>query len=168
MERESVQVILCDQRMPETSGVAFLKEVRERWPDVVRIIISGYTETEDIIAGINDAGIYQYILKPWHPNTLMLTIRAAVQLYDLQQQSQRLHLELRTTEPVLRQRVDVKREKLQDYYEFSRITRAAASPLKRVAWPCHPLRQRTCRTRIRYRELRGDDRYFAGIRTFWS
>jgi two-component system response regulator HupR/HoxA len=132
MERESVQVILCDQRMPETSGVAFLKEVRERWPDVVRIIISGYTETEDIIAGINDAGIYQYILKPWHPNTLMLTIRAAVQLYDLQQQSQRLHLELRTTEPVLRQRVDVKREKLQDYYEFSRITRAAASPLNSV------------------------------------
>jgi two-component system response regulator HupR/HoxA len=132
MERESVQVILCDQRMPETSGVLFLKEVRERWPDVVRIIISGYTETEDIIAGINDAGIYQYILKPWHPNTLMLTIRAAVQLYDLQQQSQRLHLELRTTEPVLRQRLDVKREKLQDYYEFSRITRAAASPLNNV------------------------------------
>lgn len=132
MEREFVQVILCDQRMPETSGVAFLKEVRERWPDVVRIIISGYTETEDIIAGINDAGIYQYILKPWHPNALLLTIRAAAQLYDLQQQSQRLHLELRTTEPVLRHRVDAKREKLQDYYEFSRITRAAASPLNSV------------------------------------
>ena len=66
MERESVQVVLCDQRMPETTGVEFLQEVREQWPDTVRIIISGHTETQDIIAGINEAGIYQYILKPWH------------------------------------------------------------------------------------------------------
>lgn len=132
MERETVQVLLCDQRMPEMTGVAFLKEVRERWPDTVRLIISGYTDTEDIIAGINDAGIYQYILKPWHPDALLLTVRAAAQLYDLQQQSQRLDLELRTAEPVLRQRVAAKRDKLQNHYEFSRITRAAASSLNAV------------------------------------
>ncbi len=132
MEREFVQVVLCDQRMPETSGVEFLQQVRERWPDSVRIIISGYTETEDIIAGINEAGIYQYILKPWHPDTLLLTVRAAAQLYDLQQQTQRLHLELRTAEPVLRQRVASKQETLRNHFEFSRITRAAASPLNGV------------------------------------
>jgi two-component system response regulator HupR/HoxA len=132
MEREFVQVILCDQRMPDMTGVEFLKEVRERWPDTVRIIISGYTESEDIIAGINDAGIYQYILKPWHPDALLLTVRAAARLYDLQQQTQHMNLELRTTEPVLRQRVKAKQEKLQEHYEFSRITRAAASPLNKV------------------------------------
>ena len=55
MEREFVQILLCDQRMPGTSGVEFLREVRQHWPDTVRIIISGYTEAEDIIAGINDA-----------------------------------------------------------------------------------------------------------------
>ncbi|MDP1635860.1 MAG: response regulator, partial [Gallionellaceae bacterium] len=65
MERERVNVILCDHRMPGVTGIDFLKEVRERWPDAVRMIISGYTDVEDIIAGINDAGIYQYILKPW-------------------------------------------------------------------------------------------------------
>lgn len=132
MERETVQVILCDQRMPETTGVEFLKEVRERWPDVVRIIISGYTEINDIIAGINHAGIYQYVLKPWHPQALLLTLRAAAQLYDLQQQTQRMHLELRTSEPVLRRRAEGKQEKLRDIFEFSRITRAAASPLNEV------------------------------------
>jgi two-component system response regulator HupR/HoxA len=132
MEREFVQVILCDQRMPEMTGVQFLKEVRERWPDAVRLIISGYTETEDIIAGINEAGIYQYVLKPWHPDALLLNVRAAAQLYDLQQQTQRMNLELRTAEPVLRQRVKAKQERLQEYYEFSRITRAAASPLNKV------------------------------------
>ena len=66
-ERQSIQVILCDQRMPGVTGVEFLKEVRERWPDTVRIVISGYTDSQDIIAGINDAGIYQYVLKPWMP-----------------------------------------------------------------------------------------------------
>jgi len=132
MERESVQVILCDQRMPEMTGVEFLKQVRERWPDAVRIIISGYTETQDIIAGVNEAGIYQYVMKPWHPESLLLTVRAAAQLYDLQQQTQNMNLELRTAEPVLRQRADSKKEKLRDYYEFSRITRAAASPLNTV------------------------------------
>lgn len=132
MEREFVQVVLCDQRMPEMTGVEFLKEVRERWPDTVRIIISGYTDSEDIIAGINDAGIYQYVLKPWHPEALLLTVRAASRMHDLQQQAQRMDMELRTTEPVLRQRVKTKQEKLQKHYEFFRITRAAASPLNKV------------------------------------
>jgi two-component system response regulator HupR/HoxA len=132
MEREVIQVILCDQRMPETTGVEFLKEVRERWPDVVRIIISGYTEINDIVAGINHAGIYQYVLKPWHPEALLLTIRAAAQLYDLQQQIQRMNLELCSSEPVLRRRAEAKQEKLRDIFEFSRITRAAASPLNEV------------------------------------
>lgn len=58
MERFDISVILCDQRMPGLTGVLFLKEVRERWPDTVRIVISGYTDSEDIIAGINKAGIY--------------------------------------------------------------------------------------------------------------
>ena len=58
LNRDWVQIILCDQRMPETTGVEFLKEVRKKWPDVIRIIISGYTDADDIIESINDAGIY--------------------------------------------------------------------------------------------------------------
>ena len=46
------------------SGVEFLKVVRERSPDVVRVIISGYTDAEDIIQGV-ERGIYQYVTKPW-------------------------------------------------------------------------------------------------------
>ena len=132
MEREQVQVVLCDHRMPGVTGIDFLKEVREHWPDAVRMIISGYTDVEDIIAGINDAGIYQYILKPWHPESLLLNVRAAAQLYDLQQQSNSMNLELRTTQPVLQRRVAAKHEKLRTHYEFSRIIRSAASPLNEV------------------------------------
>ena len=63
LEREWVQIILCDQRMPDMTGVEFLKKVREQWPEVIRIIISGFTDSEDIISAVNDAGIYQLTLR---------------------------------------------------------------------------------------------------------
>ena len=48
LDTEPVQIILCDQRMPEMTGVEFLSQARERWPEIIRIIISGYTDAEDI------------------------------------------------------------------------------------------------------------------------
>ncbi|MDX1593933.1 MAG: sigma-54 dependent transcriptional regulator [Gammaproteobacteria bacterium] len=132
LEREWVRVVLCDQRMPGTSGVELLTRVRERWPDVVRIIISGYTDTEDIIAGINEAGIYQYITKPWQPESLLLTVRAAADLYHLQQENARLDLELRTAAPVLKKRVAGKRAELCQRYDFDRLAMDRASPLHGV------------------------------------
>ena len=101
-DKQFIAVILCDQRMPDTTGVGFLKEVRERWPDTVRIVISGYTDSQDIIAGINEAGIYQYILKPWSPDHLLQVVRNAVEAQILQRQTSRLNLELRIGTPVLR------------------------------------------------------------------
>lgn len=132
MERHEVSVILCDQRMPGLTGVAFLKEVRERWPDTVRIVISGYTDSEDIIAGINDAGIYQYILKPWIPDHLLGTVRNAVEAQALQRDTHRMHLELRTSTPVLRQRAAGKLAHAQRVFDFDRIERASGSPLDAV------------------------------------
>jgi two-component system, NtrC family, response regulator HupR/HoxA len=132
LEQESMHIILCDQRMPGMSGVDFLKQVRERWPDTVRIILSGYTETEDIIAGINAAGIYQYITKPWRPESLLHSVRAAVRLYRLQQENQQATLELRTTEPVLQRRLEAKRETLKLRNDFLRLVRSPESPLNRV------------------------------------
>ncbi len=132
LERDLVQVVLCDQRMPGTSGVELLTCVRERWPDVVRIIISGYTDTEDIIAGINDAGIYQYLTKPWQPESLLLTVRAAADLYRLQHENARLDLELRTAGPVLQRRIAAKRSALRQRYDFNRLAMDGASPLHGV------------------------------------
>jgi two-component system response regulator HupR/HoxA len=80
LDGELVQVILCDHRMAGESGVDFLKRARIAWPDPIRIIISGYTESEDIIAGVNEAGIYQYITKPWEPEKLIASVRDAAQL----------------------------------------------------------------------------------------
>jgi len=129
MEREWVQVVLCDQRMPGTSGVEFLKRVRRQWPETVRIIISGYTESEDIIAGINDGGIYQYILKPWQPEQLLLTLKGAVELQRLQSENQRLSLELRSSTPELRDTVAAKRQESRRRHQVDALVRAPDSPM---------------------------------------
>lgn len=132
LERQEVSVILCDQRMPGLSGVAFLKEVRERWPDTVRIVISGYTDSEDIIAGINDAGIYQYILKPWIPQHLLGTVRNAAEARTLQRDMSRLDLELRTSTSVLRRRAEHKLDRARATFDFDRIERLPGSPMDAV------------------------------------
>ena len=132
LRREFVSIVLCDQRMPGMSGVEFLKRVRAEWPDLVRIVISGYTDAEDIIAGINEAGIWQYLLKPWHPDHLLLTLRNAAELYRLQQEHQRLSLELREGPPVLKQRVEAKRAQARQRFAVERIVRAPDSPVNAV------------------------------------
>ena len=134
METEWVQIIVCDQRMPETTGVEFLKSVRSRWPDTLRIILSGYTDAEDIIAGVNEAGIYQYLMKPWQPEQLLLTLQTAARIYRLQQENQRLSVELRTAEPVLAKRVEIKHERAKRELTLDGLVRTPDSPLNAV---CH-------------------------------
>jgi two-component system response regulator HupR/HoxA len=129
LEREWIQIVLTDQRMPGMSGVQLLREVRERWPDAVRIIISGYTDSEDIIAGVNDGGIYQYLLKPWQPEQLLLTLRAAAEMQRLQAENQRLSLELKVAGPVLRQRVEGKKEASRRRFGADALLRAPDSPM---------------------------------------
>ena len=136
LEREQpvsgIRIVLCDQRMPGTTGVQFLKEVRDRWPDIVRIILSGYTDAEDIITGVNEAGIWQYLLKPWQPEQLLLTLQRAAEVWRLQQENQRLSLDLRTAEPVLKRHVDTKQEKAKSSFGLSAVIRAPGSPLNAV------------------------------------
>ncbi|HJW25376.1 MAG TPA: sigma-54 dependent transcriptional regulator [Rhodocyclaceae bacterium] len=136
MQREAVtggvQIVLCDQRMPGTTGVEFLKEVRARWPDAVRIILSGYTDAEDIITGVNEAGIWQYLLKPWQPEQILLTLQRAAEVWRLQQDNQRLSLELRTAEPVLKRRVESKYDKVKHAFGLDSLIRAPGSALNEV------------------------------------
>jgi two-component system response regulator HupR/HoxA len=133
-----VQVVVSDQRMPGTTGVELLAMVRERWPDVVRIIISGYTDAEDIIDGINRAGIYQYITKPWHPDNLLLTVDNACRLYQLQRENERLALENRMSAASLEQRLAQQRASVKRRFRLDAVVRGPDSPLHAI---CEQLAQ---------------------------
>jgi len=128
----SVHVILCDQRMPGTDGVTFLKQVRQKWPEPVRMVISGYTEAKDIIAGVNEAGIYQYVTKPWEPEELLRSLQGAVQLYELHQDNQNASIEMKLAAETVRSVVDQKKATLKHHFDFERILHAENSPLRRI------------------------------------
>lgn len=130
LKGELVEVILCDQRMPGESGVEFLKRVREAWPNVIRIIISGYTDSEDVIAGVNEAGIYQYITKPWHPDTLVATVREATKLASLQLQAADLPPDAKPSGARLERVVASRRKSEGDLYEFDRIVHLPGSAVE--------------------------------------
>ena len=139
LEDEWVQVILCDQRMPDQSGVEFLQEVRRRWPDIIRMIVSGYTDAHDIIDGVNEAGIYQYITKPWHPENLILTLQNACKLYALQRENELLAVEMKMLPSSAGRVIDRRKQKLRKDYDFDDgIIRGKESPMNAV---CETLRQ---------------------------
>ncbi|MBU0728973.1 MAG: response regulator [Proteobacteria bacterium] len=91
---ESVQVIISDYRMPGMNGVDFLKQVFERWPDTVRIVLSGYADTAAVVAAINEGQIYKFIPKPWNDDELKVTIAKAVEVYFLRKRNIELTREL--------------------------------------------------------------------------
>ncbi|MBO9467337.1 sigma-54-dependent Fis family transcriptional regulator [Tropicibacter sp. R15_0] len=132
MEEHFVQVIFCDQRMPGKSGVEFLTEARDRWPDTVRIIITGYTETNDIIAAINDAGIYQFLTKPWHPDHLLMSAKNAADLFRLTREHDQLALEMRFLSRNMESKVEEQRKALREGLGFEKVLRAPNSPMNSV------------------------------------
>jgi len=132
LESESVHLILCDQRMPGMTGVEFLTQARERWPNAVRMIISGYTDSEDIIEGLNTAGIYRYITKPWGPDELLETIREAIQLVDLHQDNANASLEIKQSAASVEKCLRESKSKLKRHFDFSNIVHAADSPMTDV------------------------------------
>jgi len=124
-----VQVILCDQRMPGESGVDFLQRVRDLWPDPVRMIISGFTESEDIIAGVNEAGIYRYITKPWHPQKLLECVRDAANLFRMQKEPGGGGADSKPSHEILNRALASRRQEQRRLFEFDRIVHQAEGPM---------------------------------------
>lgn len=91
LAENEVHVVVSDQRMPEMNGTEFLKEVRERYPNIIRIILTGYTDVDSISEAINEGHIYKFFLKPWNDQNLKLEIRQAMEQYSLIQDNKRLH-----------------------------------------------------------------------------
>jgi len=94
MEHAAPDVVLSDLQMPGLDGIAFLKRVRERWPDAVLLLLTGYADKESAIRAINEVGIWQYIEKPWDTEELLLKVRQGLERRDLVRRLERSNEEL--------------------------------------------------------------------------
>lgn len=85
-EQGEMAVIISDQRMPEMNGTEFLGKTVERFPDTIRILLTGYTDVEDLVEAINSGQVFKYITKPWNPEELKLVINQASDTYKYYKQ----------------------------------------------------------------------------------
>lgn len=90
LAREKVDLVVSDMRMPEMDGATLLKQVRQRWPHVIRILLTGYADITSTIAAINEGEIYRYIAKPWDDHEIITIIREATERQRLESENRRL------------------------------------------------------------------------------
>jgi DNA-binding NtrC family response regulator len=105
MEENDVHIVMSDQRMPRRSGVEMLTEMRAAHPQAVRMLFTGHTDVEAIIAAINQGHIFQFLRKPWQPAELEAAVRDAAEEYErlVAQAQEALQLKMEVTQ--LRDRI---------------------------------------------------------------
>jgi two-component system, probable response regulator PhcQ len=96
-----IDVVVSDERMPGMTGSEFLSEVRKRWPNTIRMILSGQADLEAAVRAINEGEVYRFLLKPCHPTELQHTILQGLQHKKLVSQSRRLLQEHLKTQNLL-------------------------------------------------------------------
>jgi two-component system probable response regulator PhcQ len=90
LERRRVDVVVSDERMPGEPGSAFLAKVRERFPNTIRIILSGQASLDAAVRAINEGEVYRFFLKPCNPTDLIFTIQRALDHRKLEERSWKL------------------------------------------------------------------------------
>ncbi|MDP3180573.1 MAG: hybrid sensor histidine kinase/response regulator, partial [Bacteroidota bacterium] len=83
MESKKIQVVLSDQRMPGMTGVDFFTQIKDKYPDALKLILTGYSDIEAVIGAINEGQVFRYVKKPWNPDELETIIREAFEKYEL-------------------------------------------------------------------------------------
>ena len=78
-----VAVIISDQRMPMMSGTEFLSLTATQYPDIIRIILTGYTDVEDLVEAINAGKVFKYVTKPWEAEELKVVVRQALDTHNV-------------------------------------------------------------------------------------
>lgn len=90
LKKEDISLIVTDQRMPAMSGVQLLEQSLGIRPDAIKILLTGYTDVQSLIDAINSGHVYKYIPKPWDADELKLTIKRALETFELKRRNEQL------------------------------------------------------------------------------
>jgi putative nucleotidyltransferase with HDIG domain len=114
LERERICVVVSDQRMPGGSGAHFLGQVRRLYPEVVRMMLTGYTEIDVALEAINQGEIFRMVTKPWNDDELRSSVRQAVETHRLRQELVRLNRVTQEQNRLLQEMNQTLERKVQD------------------------------------------------------
>ncbi len=94
LKENKIQIIITDQRMPNITGIEFLASILNEYPDPIRILLTGFADTETVIEAINKGQVYRYIMKPFNYSELKVTIDNAFEVYFLREKNKELMAEV--------------------------------------------------------------------------
>lgn len=107
-------IIISDQRMPVMLGTEFLAHVRATAPLATRILLTGFSDVEEIIDSVNSGGVYRYVVKPWEVDEMRMTLRNALRTCKLSRANVKLLQDLRLANENLELKVDEKTQELRE------------------------------------------------------
>lgn len=90
ISKNAVNLVISDHRMPGMTGAQLLKEIKQAWPETIRIMLTGYADIQSIMGAVNEGAVYKFITKPWNDDDLRLTVSLALQQYALLQENRKL------------------------------------------------------------------------------
>ncbi len=94
MAKHEIGVIVSDQRMPEMTGVEFFSQVKDMYPNTIRMVLSGYADLDSVTDAINRGWIYKFLNKPWDNASLRNSLQEAFRRYELVREEEQLVLEI--------------------------------------------------------------------------
>jgi signal transduction histidine kinase len=139
LTRETVHVVVTDIGMPKMDGLKLLEEITLRYPDTVRMVLSGRSGTATIIGAVNAGKIYRYILKPWDDDDLKINVRQALALHALQAERNRMTVLLQEHNQMLEERVAERTRQVLSFERQAEIGRYAAQIVHNLNNPLHLL-----------------------------
>ncbi len=135
LEKQKINVIVADMRMPGMDGIKLLKEVKSIDPDIVRIVLSGYAQLPQIIVAVNKVGVFKFILKPWDINELLEDIRAALEYYNLKSEAEKLKKNLRKTSKMYDMQLELLQDQTLLYKEnLNNVSIASKKMIDTIKW----------------------------------
>lgn len=121
LEEHPIDLIISDQRMAGLSGIEFFKRVIKRFPEPLRIILTGYSEMAVVVRGVNEVGIYQFMSKPWREAEMKQTMENALEVYQLRRDNQQLIKDLAAANEKLSVENSYLRAELESAQQFDEI-----------------------------------------------
>jgi two-component system, probable response regulator PhcQ len=90
LQKQTVDMVISDHLMPNMTGLEFLKLVRDRYPDMMRLMLTGHADMQTAIDAINQGAIYRFLTKPWDDTDLKVTLFLAFEQLELERENRRL------------------------------------------------------------------------------
>ncbi|MEC4675322.1 MAG: ATPase, T2SS/T4P/T4SS family [Nitrospirota bacterium] len=90
LDKEKIHLVISDHRMPGMTGAQLLRLIKQRWPEIIRIMLTGYADVQSIMGAVNEGAVYKFITKPWNDEDLRLTVSLALQQYVLIRENMKL------------------------------------------------------------------------------